>query len=280
MADTKIRGWKLLVIPDDESGIKQFRLTRWAATTLVSVVILLVVYAAVETVLFWIVAKRAAQVEPLRMRIRELESSTDELGRLSTELTRLRNFEQQIRRILTGREGDARDATPWESIPFSGLPGAAPNDVNARATASPVGEARSLRAAVFTALDIPTVPPARGYITRQFLTPSPARQISHFGLDIAAREGSPVLAAADGLVVFAEWTYRYGNLVVIAHRSGYLSFYGHNQVLLTKPGERVRQAEPIALLGNSGVSTAPHVHFEIWHDGVPVDPMTLLRISP
>lgn len=275
-----MRGWKLLVIPEDESGIRQFRLSRWAVTTLISVAILLVVYAAVETVLFWIVAKRAAQVEPLRQRVRELESSTDELARLSTELTRLRNFEQQIRRVLTGRDGESR--TAWEYAPYSGLPGeaAAANAAESRPSASPVGEARSLGTMMFTALDIPTVPPARGYITRQFLTPSPTRQISHFGLDIAAREGTPVLAAADGLIVFADWTYRYGNLIAIAHRSGYFSFYGHNQVLLTKPGERVRQAEPIALLGNSGISTAPHVHFEIWHDGVPVDPMTLLRVSP
>jgi len=129
-------------------------------------------------------------------------------------------------------------------------------------------------------MDLPTLIPVRGYMTRAFLIAKSPRWIAHNGLDIAAREGTPVLAAADGLVLFADWTYQYGNLVAVMHRSGYTSFYGHNQVLFVKPGERIRQGQPIALLGNSGVSTAPHLHFEIWQDGSPVDPTTLLRTSP
>ncbi len=129
-------------------------------------------------------------------------------------------------------------------------------------------------------MDVPTVPPVRGYVTRRYIAPQALHQIVHEGLDIAAREGTPVLAAADGLILFSDWTYRYGNLVVIAHRSGYVSFYGHNQVLFARPGSRVHQGEPIALVGNSGVSTAPHLHFELWRDDKPVDPLTLLKVAP
>jgi murein DD-endopeptidase MepM/ murein hydrolase activator NlpD len=59
-----------------------------------------------------------------------------------------------------------------------------------------------------------------------------------------------------------------------------VTFYGHNQALLTRLGQRVRQGEPIALVGNSGVSTAPHLHFEVWHEGSPVNPAGLLSRMP
>ena len=129
-------------------------------------------------------------------------------------------------------------------------------------------------------MDIPNSPPVRGYITRDFFTAKSHRLTAHHGVDIAAKEGTPVLAAAEGLVLFSDWTYRYGYLVLISHRSGYVTFYGHNQALFVRAGERVKQGEPIALVGSSGQSTAPHLHFEIWADGTPVDPVDLMQSIP
>jgi murein DD-endopeptidase MepM/ murein hydrolase activator NlpD len=114
----------------------------------------------------------------------------------------------------------------------------------------------------------PVVLPTEGYITRAF----DAAQ-RHYGLDIAGSSGSPVHASADGYVVFAGWTNDDGNKVILSHTGGFLTFYKHNQSLLTAMGTYVRRGEPIALLGSSGETSAgPHVHFEIWKDGVPVDP--------
>ncbi|RPH96107.1 M23 family metallopeptidase [candidate division KSB1 bacterium] len=280
MAARKGRGWKLLVIAEDESQIRQFRLPRKAVVTLISVAALLIIYAGVETVLFWMVARRAAQVEPLKRRVRELESSSDELTRMGTELNRLRTFEQQLRRVLSGKEGETLESLPWDASNFNELPSGEQSVNLPKPGISPVAEARGVGNIAFTAMDLPTVPPVRGFVTRGYLPAKAPRWISHDGMDIAAREGAPILAAADGLVLFSEWTYRYGHLVVLIHRSGYVTFYGHNQVLLARSGERVRQGQPIALLGNSGLSTAPHLHFEIWQDGNPVNPTTLLRSSP
>jgi murein DD-endopeptidase MepM/ murein hydrolase activator NlpD len=243
------------------------------------VAVLVLVYASLETVLFWLVARRAAEVQPLRRRVHELESSSDELARLGGEVTRLKSFEQQLRKALSSRESGNLESLPWDERSPAALPTG--DQLNPpKPNASPVGEARGVGMLSYTAMDLPTATPVRGFVTRPFIASGSPQRISHYGLDIAAREGTPVLAAADGLVLFADWTYRYGNLVVITHRSGYTSFYGHNQVLFVRTGERVRQGQPIALLGNSGVSTAPHLHFEIWRDGSPVDPATLLRASP
>ncbi len=283
MAKPRASGWKLLIIPDDQSGVRQYRFTRVGATVLVSIAALIILYTAVETVLFWVVARRASQVEPLRQRVRELESSNREMERLGAEVTQLRGFEQQLRRMLAGGSSDESMPVPWSDDEIGSWSPDEPSDSPIEAghtTSNPVADARGVGGIAYTAMDVPTLPPVRGYVTRGYSPSEPHRQVAHYGLDIAAREGTPVLAAADGLVVFSDWTYRYGNLVAIAHRSGFITFYGHNQILLIKSGERVRQAEPIALVGNSGLSTAPHLHFEVWQDGSPIDPLSLLAQAP
>ncbi|MFH0988562.1 MAG: M23 family metallopeptidase [bacterium] len=114
----------------------------------------------------------------------------------------------------------------------------------------------------------PVIMPTEGYISRRF---DPAR--NHFGLDIAGKTGTLVQAAADGNIVFAGWTSDDGYKVIISHAGGYLTFYKHNQFLLRTPGAFVRRGEAIAHLGNTGETSAgPHLHFEIWKDGSPVNP--------
>lgn len=115
---------------------------------------------------------------------------------------------------------------------------------------------------------LPLQLPASGYITRGF---DPTR--GHYGIDIAGRRGSPIVAAADGYILFAGWTYDAGYMMIIAHSGGYFTFYKHNQSLLKTANTFVRRGEPIALLGNTGaLSHGPHLHFEVWKDGIPRDP--------
>ena len=127
--------------------------------------------------------------------------------------------------------------------------------------------------------ELPTHEPVRGYVTRGYETRTGIADPTHYGTDFAAREGTTVEAAADGIVVFAGWSYPYGNLLVLSHKLGYHTFYGHNLTLLVEPGEHVTQAQPIALVGNSGRSSAPHLHFEIWKEGRRVDPESFLAGS-
>jgi murein DD-endopeptidase MepM/ murein hydrolase activator NlpD len=121
-------------------------------------------------------------------------------------------------------------------------------------------------------VSFPAILPAEGYITRGF---SPSER--HYGLDIAGRTGTLINAAADGHVVFAGWTNDDGNVVILSHLNGFVTFYKHNKSLVKTAGEYVKRGEPIALLGNSGrTSSGPHLHFEIWKDGSPVDPSEFL----
>ena len=126
------------------------------------------------------------------------------------------------------------------------------------------------------AKNIPTKLPVEGFLTTGFQDADWFLPYRHLGIDIAAKAGTPVRAAADGVVLFANWTNDLGYLIIIDHLNGFVTYYGHNQVLLKKERSTVRKNEVIALLGNSGKSTAPHLHFEIWKDGVPVNPKEYL----
>ena len=112
------------------------------------------------------------------------------------------------------------------------------------------------------------LPPVKGYITSEF---SPEKE--HFGIDIVAQENTPILATLDGTVIFSGWTLETGHVVVIQHAFNILSFYKHNSVVLKKTGNFVKAGQPVAIIGNSGeLTTGPHLHFELWKDGIPVNP--------
>jgi len=99
----------------------------------------------------------------------------------------------------------------------------------------------------------------------------------HKGIDFAGKRGSDVIAVGDGVVTWSGDRYGYGNLVEIKHGNGYVTRYGHNQVNLVAVGDQVAQGQTIALMGSTGRSTGPHVHFEVHRNGKAVDPAKFIR---
>ena len=121
----------------------------------------------------------------------------------------------------------------------------------------------------------PSIWPTRGWVTSGFgfrKSPFTGLREKHEGWDIAARAGSTVRATADGEVVVEGREYGYGNLVEVDHGYGLMTRYGHNSKHLVKVGDRVKRGQVIALVGNTGRSTGPHVHYEVLLHGVPVSP--------
>ena len=110
--------------------------------------------------------------------------------------------------------------------------------------------------------------PVDGVVSSHYQT-----DIRHFGVDIAASPSESVLATLDGTVVYAGYDPQHGNVIQLQHRNGLISIYKHNEALLKEPGDHVVAGEAIALVGNTGtLSTGPHLHFELWYKGVPVNP--------
>ncbi len=122
----------------------------------------------------------------------------------------------------------------------------------------------------------PTIAPVLGLITDGFgRRPDPftGRKSFHRGLDVSARRGTPVLAPADGIVVSAGRNGGLGKTVRVSHGFGYTTLYGHLDTMVVAPGDELRRGEQIGLLGNSGRSTGPHLHYEVHVDGRAVDPL-------
>lgn len=121
----------------------------------------------------------------------------------------------------------------------------------------------------------PSIWPVRGRLTSRFGTrpdPFTGRNTIHYGMDLAVPIGTPVRAAADGLVVEAGRQNGYGLSVRIDHGYGYQTLYGHNSQILVKVGQRVTKGQVIARSGNTGRSTAPHLHYEVRVNGKAVNP--------
>jgi murein DD-endopeptidase MepM/ murein hydrolase activator NlpD len=94
----------------------------------------------------------------------------------------------------------------------------------------------------------------------------------HNGLDISARIGTPIIVPSDGVVASIGTSYGFGKLLTINHGYGYKTRYAHLSKFLVKKGEYVKRGQKIALMGNTGRSTGPHLHYEVHLKGVPVDP--------
>jgi murein DD-endopeptidase MepM/ murein hydrolase activator NlpD len=115
--------------------------------------------------------------------------------------------------------------------------------------------------------------PLRGIVTNKF---DPASK--HFGVDIVSVQNEAIKATLDGVVIFAGWTIETGYTMSIQHENDLISVYKHNSALLKDQGSYVKAGDAIAIIGSSGeYSTGPHLHFELWYNGVPVDPVDFIK---
>jgi len=115
--------------------------------------------------------------------------------------------------------------------------------------------------------------PAKGGVSSEF-----SLEEKHYGIDITLPENSPIYSVSDGRVIFAEWTVETGHVIIIKHLNGLTSSYKHNSSLSKSQGDPVRRGEVIGFSGNTGrLTSGPHLHFELWFEGDPVDPLNFLE---
>lgn len=126
----------------------------------------------------------------------------------------------------------------------------------------------------------PSIWPVSGRITSYFgyrIAPLEAASDYHTGLDIANEPGTPVYATADGVVRYAGWASGYGLSMVLDHGFSYSTLYGHFSELTVKEGTQVKRGQMIGRMGSTGTSTGPHLHYEVWVDGMPKNPTKFLE---
>jgi murein DD-endopeptidase MepM/ murein hydrolase activator NlpD len=278
---SKRKRYTVVLVPDEDSSkAKNFQLT---LSQLVSGIIALTVIA-VALVLIVLTYTPAGRLFPLSNRglenkyNRELISLNQRMTDLMEQLVNLRAYNLKLRKAM-GENVALSDSALIKSATriaeaerenIAGIEGVATKTTKQSDQDQQILQVRPVRNGSFNplAVSFPAILPAEGYLTRGF-----DPEHNHYGLDIAGKTGTLINAAADGNIVFSGWTYNDGYVVIISHAGGFMSFYKHNQSLLKSVGAFVRRGEPIATLGNSGITShGPHVHFEIWKDGVPVDP--------
>lgn len=137
---------------------------------------------------------------------------------------------------------------------------------------------RSLSAAI-----LPSGRPiTKGWVSSYFgmrNDPFNGRRAMHKGMDFAGKQGSDVIATAEGVVTWAGKRYGYGKLVEINHGNGYSTRYGHAEKILVKVGDKIEPGQTVALMGSSGRSTGPHVHYEVLRKGKQINPAKYIRAS-
>jgi murein DD-endopeptidase MepM/ murein hydrolase activator NlpD len=248
---------RIILINDEQQGMREFNISHRMIWLLGILGVALATLVAYVLITYGTVMRQAARVPDLERRLTTASADLATMGELRAELEATRSLQERLL-LLLGIEGQGIDST-----------GAAPSSEGLGLLAS----------AVMT--PPPDAWPAAGYVTQEFVEDQVARGIRpHTGLDIAGPEGAPILAAGDGVVARAGEDPYLGNYVEIQHGLGYLTVYGHCSSVAVARGEQVRRGQVVAYLGETGEASAPHLHFEIWHNGMAVDPRRFLSGEP
>jgi murein DD-endopeptidase MepM/ murein hydrolase activator NlpD len=240
-----------------------------------------------------------SELDEIQNQRKQIQEFASEINSLKNKLVALNNFETKIRII-------ANIEKTGESSNIFGVGGSMPEDLDARlplmekhnslirdmheqinelnsASIHQQDEFESLLKSLEDQHNLLASTPAirpisngeKSWVTSKFgfrQSPFTGQREFHQGYDISTREGTPIMATADGVVIYAGRKGLLGNTLIIDHGHGMVTRYGHCQKFLKKRGEKVKRWEPIALVGNTGRSTGPHVHYEVRLNGIPVNP--------
>ena len=242
----------ILLIPDDESSTRSLKV-RYSFLTggLVLLVVILVGFL-IGVFTYGQLVQKAYENIRLRQENEQMQKQLQKIGELTDELKNLKAYGRKVRNSLMGYVKIADDV--------EGLSSAAGSETTGEETIF----------SIFTS--VPIKAPVVGFISQEFT------ENIHNGIDIVAPEGTPVVAAGSGRVLYSGWTIDGGYTIIIGHSHGFYSYYKHNLRNLVQTNQAVEQGEVIAYLGNSGQkSFGPHLHFEVWRNGRPIDPRKLVQ---
>lgn len=214
-----------------------------------------------------------AKVTALQDRIKKLESQVQAQS----------EYTGSIKNILLGKNETAKDAQDDKAPVEIAKPEQVkriPEDEKLRNDIKRESSPTKPPSYNFVPLDIPVennffIAPINGIVSSNFRMSE-----EHYGIDLIAPKDTPVKAIKDGHVIMADWTMETGYTIGIQHANNLVSFYKHNAGLLKKVGDPVKTGESIAIIGNTGMQTSGlHLHFELWHSGIPVDPSGLMSFN-
>ena len=238
----------LFLIPDDESGTKSYSISK-------NFIIFIIVFTTTFLIGLFFVAINAIpainEYNVLNKKYNELAQERMKVIELTKGLDRISQMDKFVRKSLGTEFNFSQNPEIIDSVLML-IP---ENNI------------------ITFSDNIPSVAPIDGFISQRMENKFSIVDNLHNGIDIVAKQGTPIKASASGLVVFSGWTYERGNQVILYHGDGYFTHYGHNQQNLKSQLDIVKRGEVIGLVGNSGISSGPHLHFEIWQNKKSIDPL-------
>lgn len=257
---SKSKYFSFVIVPDKGGEPKTYRIKTAVLRAMIAAAVVLVVLIILGAATYWQMASLALENNRLREENFKLTKSVSQLENIKNELNKVKQFEKKLRTTLSGyvsiEQAAQKDSFDTKSLDFAKL-------------------GSQERKTIFRF--VPSLTPVEGFIGRGYDASSLINE-PHMGTDIAAATGMPIRAPADGVVMFSDWTVDGGNVLIILHRFGFVTLYKHNLRNLVGPMEHVTQGQVIALLGNTGkITSGPHLHIEIWKNGLPVDPINYIK---
>ncbi len=278
------RYFSFIFIPDRERDPKSITLKYTQGLIILGLLVILSVHIIWGAVGYYRIYRLKKIKQVLQTENVELKARNQKIERIAREFHQIRMTDQKIRKAFGGTLGleESQEILPESQqqpvISQSAYSETSPEteffeeqvkDIRAQNRLSFLSESSG---DFYNPEYLPTFLPVEGFLTTHFQKGGWYVGRSHYGIDIAAKKGTVIRAAGAGVVLLSDWTPDFGNVIVIAHGQGLFSYYAHAMRLLVTQGTRVRKGQSIALLGSSGISSAPHLHFEIWRNGEPLDP--------
>jgi len=255
------RSVTIMVQPDGALQARSFRLPLWGLRTAIAAAAMLIGFLIFVVVSYAPLVRAAARVPFLERQVEKLEADNARIRELAAALDSMEKRYEQVRGMV------GADLVPGLAEVASTLPVAPPvRAVLAGSTPYPTGPSIP----GFWPLD------EQSYMTRG-VADSGGVDGQHQGIDIATATGTPVRASGGGTVADAGEDPVFGRFVLITHPDDYQTLYGHLSRVVTAKGRTVEPGEVIGLAGNTGRSSAPHLHFEVRRRGAAVDPLTLVK---
>ena len=296
----KVKYITILLLPNDSSNVKQFRIPRFFLYMFLFFIPFIAAY------IFWVIGDyknvkaKVPEIASLQKQNEQQKVQLTYLGqrieRINKKMSELNEFDRKLK-IMTNLEESAGQG------PFIGVGGSEPTML---ASNSYVKEpVKDMVRSMHQSLDVlnediitgnqvkhklfqyledqkvllsstPSIWPTKGWLSSRFgyrISPFTQRKEMHKGLDISTRLNTPIVAPADGIVIKTGWNGSFGRMISIRHGNGYITKYAHLNKILVKKGQAVKRGDKIGLVGQTGRSTGPHLHYEVHLKGVPVNPL-------
>ena len=250
----------VIVVPHDPQRTRNYKVQYWLFYVLVTFMLIGMAAVIVFVASYGRLLLKAREAVVLAGQVEELTRRNEQIDKILGNLSELHAMDLKVRQML------GVDMAEEDSLAIS----------RAQETGG-LTETEVQREKEQMLRSIPSFWPVRGYITKGYnMAAGPGDPDYHPGIDLGVERGTPVRAAASGYVTEAGWDDIYGYFVRIDHGYGIKTLYGHNDRLVVMRGERVGRGQTIAYSGNTGRSSAPHLHFEVIQDNVNADPLKYL----